>query len=77
MVKSNGRCGARLNTSAISVTLRPSRFPVLRKNGTPAQRRVSISSVIAANVSVLESFEKPSSSSRPGTFSLPCQPAVY
>ena len=30
MVASNGRCGARLNTSAISVTLRPSRFPVRR-----------------------------------------------
>ena len=30
IVVSNGRCGARLNTSAISVTLRPSRFPVRR-----------------------------------------------
>ena len=30
MVASNGRCGARLNTSAISVTRRPSRFPVRR-----------------------------------------------
>ena len=30
MVASNGRCGARLNTRAISVTLRPRRFPVRR-----------------------------------------------
>ena len=77
IVVSNGRCGARLNSSAISVTLRPNRLPVRRKNGTPAHRRVSISRAMAAYVSVLESFEKPSSSSRPGTFSLPCQPAAY
>ena len=30
IVASNGRCGARLNTKAISVTLRPNRFPVRR-----------------------------------------------
>jgi hypothetical protein len=30
MVASNGRCGARLKISAISVTLRPNRFPVRR-----------------------------------------------
>ena len=30
MVASNGRCGARLNIRAISVTLRPNRFPVRR-----------------------------------------------
>ena len=30
IVLSNGRCGARLKTSAISVTLRPKRFPVRR-----------------------------------------------
>lgn len=29
-VESNGRCGARLNTTAISVTRRPSRLPVRR-----------------------------------------------
>ena len=33
--------------------------------------------MIAAKVSVVESFENPSSSSRPTTFSPPCQPAVY
>lgn len=30
IVASNGRCGARLKTSAISVTLRPKRLPVRR-----------------------------------------------
>ena len=30
MVASNGRCGARLKISAISVTLRAKRFPVRR-----------------------------------------------
>lgn len=30
IVASKGRCGARLNNSAISVTLRPRRFPVRR-----------------------------------------------
>ncbi|CFS08212.1 Uncharacterised protein [Mycobacterium tuberculosis] len=30
MVASNGRCGARLKTRAISVTRRPNRFPVRR-----------------------------------------------
>ena len=30
MVSSNGRCGARSNTTAISVTRRPSRLPVRR-----------------------------------------------
>src|SRR4051794_5835477 len=40
-VSANGRCGARLNTRAISVTRRGSRLPGRRENGTPAQRRGS------------------------------------
>ena len=42
------RWGTGLSCTAISVTLRASRFPVRRKIGTPAQRQLWTSSLSAA-----------------------------
>ena len=52
--------GGFLNTSRTSVWVTGSRLPVRMKNGTPAQRQLSMSSRNAANVSVVEPAATPS-----------------
>ena len=54
--------GGSLNTSRSSVCVAGSLLPVRMKNGTPAQRQLSISSRSAAYVSVVESGATPSMS---------------
>src|SRR5271157_5293378 len=61
-LSANRRSGGRLKCREISVVLRESRFPVRRRNGTPAQRHESRKTLIAAKVSVQEPGATPSSS---------------
>src|SRR4029077_19905584 len=53
------------------------RFPVRRKNGTPAHRQLSISSFKDTNVSVAESGFTPGSLRYPGAALPPTLPGPY
>ena len=48
-----------------------------RKNGTPCQRQLSISSLIAANVSVRESAQRPALRDTQGSTGRRCSPCPY
>src|ERR1700679_3905660 len=73
----NRRDGGGRNVTAISVSAVDRHFPVRRKNGTPDQRQLSISTLMATNVSVRESLATPDSLRYGPTFFLPISPAPY
>jgi hypothetical protein len=60
LARQNARRGGCLKTSRSSVCVAGRRLPVRTKNGTPAQRQLSMSSRSAAYVSVWESGATPS-----------------
>src|SRR5450432_1503170 len=70
-------CGESLNCTTITDTCLGRALPVVKKNGTPSQRLLSINSFAAINVSVVDAGATCSSSLYPGLGLPLIVPATY